>query len=195
MQRKTQPRHKLKQQGCLCCLLPACSHSVPKRFQHQPLKGSGRRQQGGQSGNFGAKVEPAHLVCWLKLCKQLVPENRNCNQTFFKKPINLAQFLFAMGGFPISVVCLPRASGVLTMLFHRKMGGDSARSFAAESSYGNLVPPPPCISYALVQATVGVGTVLIWDLILIRYQTQCSHIRHGFGDGFASHIESRTHLL
>ena len=32
-------------------------------------------------------------------------------------------------------------------------------------------PPPPCISYALVQATVGVGTVLIWDLILIRYQT------------------------
>ena len=27
------------------------------------------------------------------------------------------------------------------------------------------------ISYALVQATVGVGTVLIWDLILIRYQT------------------------
>ena len=27
------------------------------------------------------------------------------------------------------------------------------------------------ISYALVQATVGVGTVLIWDLILFRYQT------------------------
>ena len=25
-------------------------------------------------------------------------------------------------------------------------------------------PPPPCISYALVQATVGVGTVLIWDI-------------------------------
>ena len=34
-----------------------------------------------------------------------------------------------------------------------------------------LYPPPPCISYTLVQATVGVGTVLIWDLILIRYQT------------------------
>ena len=32
-------------------------------------------------------------------------------------------------------------------------------------------PSPPCISYALVQATVGVGTVLNWDLILIRYQT------------------------
>ena len=29
-------------------------------------------------------------------------------------------------------------------------------------------PPPACISYALVQATVGVGTVLIWDLTLIR---------------------------
>ena len=26
-------------------------------------------------------------------------------------------------------------------------------------------PPPPCISYALVQATAGVGTVLIWYLI------------------------------
>ena len=35
----------------------------------------------------------------------------------------------------------------------------------------HLYPPPLCISYALVQATVGVGTVLIWDLILIRYQT------------------------
>ena len=28
-----------------------------------------------------------------------------------------------------------------------------------------LPPPPPCISYALVQATAGVGTVLIWYLI------------------------------
>ena len=31
-------------------------------------------------------------------------------------------------------------------------------------------PPTPCNSRALVQATVGVGTVLIWYLILIRYQ-------------------------
>ena len=54
-------------------------------------------------------------------------------------------------------------------------------------------PPPPCISYALVQATVGVGTVLIWCLILIRYQTYCSHIRHGFHE-FASHKESHTHI-
>ena len=35
--------------------------------------------------------------------------------------------------------------------------------------------PPPCISYALVQATVGVGTILIWYLILIRHQMYCSH--------------------
>ena len=34
----------------------------------------------------------------------------------------------------------------------------------------DATPPPPCLSYALVQATVGVGTVLIWYLILIRYQ-------------------------
>ena len=31
-------------------------------------------------------------------------------------------------------------------------------------------PPPPCVSYALVQATSGMGTVLVWYLILIRYQ-------------------------
>ena len=31
-------------------------------------------------------------------------------------------------------------------------------------------PAPPCNSYALVIATVGVGTVLIWYLILIRYK-------------------------
>ena len=43
--------------------------------------------------------------------------------------------------------------------------GHKARPQTADS------PPPPCISYALVHATVGVGTVLIWDLILIRYQT------------------------
>ena len=33
-----------------------------------------------------------------------------------------------------------------------------------------LPPPPLCNSYALVIATVSVGTVLIWYLILIRYK-------------------------
>ena len=56
------------------------------------------------------------------------------------------------------------------------------------------IPPPPRISYALVQATVGVGTVLIWYLIFIWYQMYCSHIRHGFHE-FASRVESWTHLL
>ena len=31
-------------------------------------------------------------------------------------------------------------------------------------------PPPPCVSYALVQATVGVGTVIIVYVILITYK-------------------------
>ena len=31
-------------------------------------------------------------------------------------------------------------------------------------------PPPTCISYALVQATVGVGTVIIVYVILITYE-------------------------
>ena len=35
-------------------------------------------------------------------------------------------------------------------------------------------PPPPCVSYALVQATLGVGTVLMWDLILIRYKSSAA---------------------
>ena len=33
-----------------------------------------------------------------------------------------------------------------------------------------LYPPPPCISYALVQATVGVGTVITVYVILITYE-------------------------
>ena len=37
--------------------------------------------------------------------------------------------------------------------------------------YGH-VPPPPCISYALVQALVGVGTVII--LYIIEVCTKCS---------------------
>ena len=42
---------------------------------------------------------------------------------------------------------------------------------AATPPYSFYPPPPPCISYALVEATVGVGTVLIWYRILIQYQT------------------------
>ena len=34
---------------------------------------------------------------------------------------------------------------------------------------GQSTPPPPCISYARVQATVGVGTVIIVYVILIAY--------------------------
>ena len=54
--------------------------------------------------------------------------------------------------------------------------GDHLKSVAPKGKgkveeRGSYTPPPPCISYALVQATVGVGTVLIWDLTLIRYQT------------------------
>ena len=36
----------------------------------------------------------------------------------------------------------------------------------------SVPPPPPCISYALVQATVGVGTVII--LYVIYLCTKCS---------------------
>ena len=36
--------------------------------------------------------------------------------------------------------------------------------------WGLYPPPPPCISYALVQGTVGVGTVIIVYVILIAYE-------------------------
>ena len=41
------------------------------------------------------------------------------------------------------------------------------------------IPPPPCKSYALVQATAGVGTVFIWDLIL--FGTKCSAAAYDTG--------------
>ena len=46
-----------------------------------------------------------------------------------------------------------------------------------------LYPPPPRISYALVQATVGVGTVLIWDFGV-------AYTRGG-GDMFCLWVSSR----
>ena len=40
-------------------------------------------------------------------------------------------------------------------------------------TYAKCVPPLPlCPSYALVQATLGVGTIFIWDLI--QFGTKCS---------------------
>ena len=48
------------------------------------------------------------------------------------------------------------------------------------------------ISYALVQATVGVGTVIIVYVILTTYK--CGHIRHGFVVMFANYMEPLTHL-
>ena len=39
-----------------------------------------------------------------------------------------------------------------------------------EVAVAPLLTPPPCISYALVQATVGVGTVIIVYVILIAYK-------------------------
>ena len=49
------------------------------------------------------------------------------------------------------------------------LDGPCEQGFAAHL-YTNIYPPPFCNSHALVQATVGVGTAIIWDLILIQYQ-------------------------
>ena len=54
--------------------------------------------------------------------------------------------------------------------------GSLKRSARAVQLFGRLAvlethtPPPPCISYALVQATVGVGTVIIVYEILMTYE-------------------------
>ena len=44
------------------------------------------------------------------------------------------------------------------------------REYRTWCAHSACTPPPLYLSYALVQATVGVGTVLIWYLILIQYQ-------------------------
>ena len=54
-------------------------------------------------------------------------------------------------------------------------------------------PPPPCISSALVQATLGVGTVIIVYVILIAYKIWCGHITYGFVVTFAIYIKPWTY--
>ena len=41
----------------------------------------------------------------------------------------------------------------------------TAKQRILPTCYSMYAPPPPCKSYTLVQATVGVGTVLIWYFI------------------------------
>ena len=64
-----------------------------------------------------------------------------------------------------ATVCLPSVSPLCPRV-HRHRGvrvafGDLNSDFR----HGPWYPPLPCKSYALVQATAGVGTVLIWYLI------------------------------
>ena len=79
------------------------------------------------------------------------------------------------GAWPIQVGLLPR--WVVNQYCHLEY--ISFATPCSESSFhfisidkflGSTPPPPLCNSYTLVQATVSVGTVLIWYLILIRYQ-------------------------
>ena len=51
--------------------------------------------------------------------------------------------------------------------------GHRHNGYTLSPSIASMNPPPPaCKSYALVQATAGVGTVLIWNLIC--FATKCS---------------------
>ena len=70
--------------------------------------------------------------------------------------------------------CIQRTGGVRTGVLRdpsQAVPSFAATAFGLRNVLDCKISPPPCISYALVQATVGVGTVLIWDLILIRCQT------------------------
>ena len=51
-------------------------------------------------------------------------------------------------------------------------------------------PPPPCISYALVQATAGVGTVII--VYVIELRTKCSAATQDMG--LLSHLPISAHV-
>ena len=66
-----------------------------------------------------------------------------------------------------------RAGHLLCPVPHRwPSRGCTKGAHLAQCSYLGvwLYPPPPCISYALVQATVGVWTVIIVYVILITYE-------------------------
>ena len=62
-----------------------------------------------------------------------------------------------------------RVGNLKRNMFNKAMGWLSLGMWPHQG-VTRATPPPPCNSHALVQATVGVGTVLIWYLISIRYQ-------------------------
>ena len=76
--------------------------------------------------------------------------------------------LFAYGqagsGKTYSIVGRPGEDGLLLRICETLVQGLTANQ-QVQKGCTCIPPPPPCASYALVQATVGVGTVLIWDLI------------------------------
>ena len=61
--------------------------------------------------------------------------------------------------------------GYMTTAMWGASNASERRKSRVTYKWANWLPPPPCISYPLVQGTVGVGTLLIWGLFLIRYQT------------------------
>ena len=65
-----------------------------------------------------------------------------------------------------AALCIQSPPIFLLLSVWMLVAGNVEQDFSREHPH-----PPPCISYALVQATVGVGTVLIWYLILLPHQT------------------------
>ena len=52
----------------------------------------------------------------------------------------------------------------LVLILYAMQPADSSQPSVTPLSF-SAYPLPPCISYALIQATVRIGTVLIWYLI------------------------------
>ena len=115
------------------------------------------------------------------------PTRRCVTNTFIGALCNALPSVATWGGFLLSLVAWMHFGHIIPVPAVRcaqcnDMHGCTGSSVHAVGYYlpplykprpcpSYSTPPPRCISHALVQATVGVGTVLICDLILIRYQT------------------------
>ena len=81
----------------------------------------------------------------------------------------MTQHPFAAWYFRVCLCCEDRIVDIASPTMYTLPVGTWEKGHA-QVWYCVRYPPPPCISYALVQATVGVGTVIIVYVILITYE-------------------------
>ena len=94
--------------------------------------------------------------------KQHIPCTRQSNNSRKQDTSSIRGYNKWAAGHPPSSTGHNAKNGKRTCVPHRWQSHTRCR--------WTSTPPPPCISYALVRATVGVGTVIIVYVILIAYE-------------------------